>query len=56
MKHTMVIKPAILPDIRHKVEDLLVELGFKVTGSGGLVDMTSCDISFEWEPIPENKD
>ena len=46
----MIIKPAILPETRHKIEDLLIALGFKVTGGGGQVDMSSCDVSFESKP------
>ena len=56
MKHSLVIKPAIPPEIRHKIEDLLTELGCKVSGGGTCVDKSSCDISFDSPDPVENKD
>jgi hypothetical protein len=47
MKHKLEIKPAIAPRVRHKIEDLLGELGYNVYGGGTDTDLSSCDISFE---------
>ena len=55
MKHTMTIKPAILPADRHQIEKFLETLGYKVSGGGGFVN---CDISFEsdLENYPQHKE
>ena len=47
MRHILEIKPAIPPEERHKIEDLLKSIGYKVDGGGTHKDMSSCDISFE---------
>ena len=44
---TLEIKPAICPEERHKIEDLLKTLGYKIRGGGTMIDNTLCDISFE---------
>jgi hypothetical protein len=49
MKHTLKIKPAIIPEKRHKIEALLAREGFDVCGGGTDADMSSCDISFSSE-------
>lgn len=49
MKHTLVIKPAILPVERHKIEDILKELGYEIHGGGTDTDLSSCDITFSRE-------
>jgi len=46
-KYFLVIKPAIPPRERHRIEDVLEELDYKVIGSGTAVNMSECDISFE---------
>jgi len=47
MKYTLKIKPAILLEIRHKIQDLLEKEGFQVCGGGTHTDMSACDITFE---------
>ena len=47
MKHIMEIKPALLPEERHLIEQNLKQLGYHVIGGGTDTDMSSCDISFE---------
>jgi hypothetical protein len=42
----MTIIPAIPPRSRHAIENLLEDLGYKVTGGGTHADMSECDISF----------
>jgi len=51
MKHTLIIKPAIPPAERHKIEKLLEKLGYEVFGSGTYTDMSFCDISFSKEVL-----
>lgn len=46
MKHTLKIEPAIVPEIRHKIEDVLRKSGFNVYGGGTHTDMSACDITF----------
>ena len=50
MKHHLTITPAIPPEQRHKIEDLLKELGYEITGGGTHTDMHECDISFNNDP------
>ena len=47
MKYQLKIKPALEPEERHKIEDLLKSLGYDVSGGGQMVDMSECDISFD---------
>ena len=47
MKYIMEIKPALLPEERHLIEQNLKQLGYHVIGGGTDTDMSSCDISFE---------
>ena len=46
MEYKLVIKPAVNPEIRHKIEKLLQKEGFKVHGGGTHSDMSSCDTTF----------
>ena len=46
VRYMMVIKPAILPEERHLIEDALKKLGYKTHGGGTNTDMSGCDISF----------
>ena len=46
MKHILEIKPAIAPEIRHKLENVLKE-HFRIIGGGTYTDHSACDISFE---------
>ena len=46
IKHSLVIKPAITPLVRHKIEALLKNKGYDVSGGGTHTDMSACDISF----------
>ena len=46
-RHSLVIKPAIRPEERHKIEDALKNLGYKISGGGTATNMSECDISFE---------
>ena len=43
----MTIKPALKPEDRHRIQDKLKELGYRVIGGGTCTDMSECDISFE---------
>ena len=45
--YSLVIKPAIRPEERHKIEDSLKTIGYKVLAGGTAIDMSRCDISFE---------
>ena len=47
MKYLLVIKPAIPLKDRHKILDLLKELGYNVYASGQRIDKSECDIQFE---------
>ena len=49
MKYKLEIKPAIMPEERHKIEDVLKKLGYDVSGGGTDTDMSACDISFSKE-------
>lgn len=46
-RYILTIKPALEPKERHKIQDTLTELGYKVSGGGTCTDLTECDISFE---------
>jgi len=48
-KHILEIKPAILPEQRHKIEDVLKKAGYEIHGGGTNTDMSACDISFSKE-------
>ena len=56
MKYKLEIKPAISPEKRHKIEDVLRAMGYVIIGGGTdlgrqpyrrLIDVSVCDISFE---------
>ena len=47
------IEPAIDVSHRHKLGDFLKKLGYRITGSGQMVDDSSCDISFYIEEEAE---
>ena len=47
MKYTLTISPAISPDERHKVENVLTDMGYSVWAGGTHTDMSACDIAFE---------
>ena len=47
MKHILEIKPAISPEHRHRIEKLLMNLGYEWHGGGTRMDKSSCDISFD---------
>ena len=49
MKYKLEIKPAIMPDERHKIEKVLEGLGYNVWAGGTDTDMSCCDIAFEDE-------
>lgn len=44
--HKLTIEPGIEPKHRHKIEDLLEELGYDVYGGGQDTNKSSCDITF----------
>lgn len=46
-KYSLVVKPAISPEERHKIEDTLKALGYKVWAGGTATNMSECDVSFE---------
>jgi hypothetical protein len=45
--YILTIKPAIKPSERHKIEDALKKLKYKVIGGGTNTDMSECEISFQ---------
>ena len=47
-RYSLTIRPAIVPEKRHQIEDALTALGYQVTGGGTRGDMSQCDISF-WD-------
>jgi len=47
IKYKLVITPAIPPMDRHRLEDVIEELGYKTTGGGTWTDLSKCDITFE---------
>ncbi len=47
MKHKLEIKPAIPPEVRHEIEDVLKVNGYNVWGGGGHTDGSACDITFD---------
>ncbi len=47
MKFKLEIKPAIPPEERHKIQDVLEAMGYDVWAGGTNTDMSACDISFE---------
>jgi len=42
----MEIRPAMLPEKRHKIQDLLKSAGYRIHGGGTMMDRSLCDISF----------
>lgn len=44
--YKLTIKPALKPKERHKIEEALEKLGYKVHGGGTDIDMSQCDVSF----------
>lgn len=47
MRYIMEIKPALVPEERHQIQDCLELLGYRVSGGGTTADMSCCDISFD---------
>ncbi len=47
MKFNLEIKPAIPPEERHKIEDVLKDMGYDVISGGTHTDQSACDISFK---------
>ena len=48
-EYKLEIKPALEPEERHKIEDVLKKMGYDVWAGGTCTDMSSCDISFRAE-------
>ena len=46
-KFKVIITPAMLPTERHKIEDAVKKMGYKVNGGGTDTDMSKCDFDFE---------
>ena len=46
MRYKLTITPALLPSHRHKIEALLMGMGYSVSGGGTKTDLSACDISF----------
>jgi hypothetical protein len=42
-RYKVIIRPAVLPVLRHRIEDAVKRVGFKVTGGGTTMDMSECD-------------
>ena len=49
MNHVLEIKPAIPPEKRHLIEDLLKTQGYHIHGGGTHTDGSACDVSFSDE-------
>jgi hypothetical protein len=49
MSFKLTIKPAIHPEERHKLQDVIKKLGYKIIGGGTHTDFSACDFSFEKE-------
>ncbi len=47
IKYKLIVTPAIVPADRHKLEEALKQLGYKVWAGGTHTDMSECDIAFE---------
>ena len=47
MEYKLEIRPALVPEERHKIQDVLENLGYDVCGGGQNVDGSVCDITFE---------
>ena len=47
MKYKLTITPAIDPEKRHKIEDVLKSMDYCVIGGGTHTDGSECDISFD---------
>ena len=45
--YNLIIKPALLPKERHKIEDAVKKLGYEITGGGTNTDMSQSDFSFK---------
>jgi len=45
-QYKLTIRPAIYPEERHKIEDVLKKMGYHVAGGGTFADGSECDISF----------
>lgn len=45
-EYSLTITPALEPRKRHKIEEALESLGYKVLGGGTCTDMSECDIHF----------
>ena len=56
MDFKLVVKPAIPPEIRHKIEKVLQAEGFNFHGGGTDTDLSSCDITFSGKSPWEKKD
>uniref|UniRef100_A0A6M3LDE6 Uncharacterized protein n=1 Tax=viral metagenome TaxID=1070528 RepID=A0A6M3LDE6_9ZZZZ len=46
MEYKLEIKPAVVPERRHEIEDVLKAMGYDVHGGGTHTDMSACDITF----------
>jgi len=46
-KFQLEIKPAIPPEERHKIQDVLKSMGYDVDGGGTHTDMSACNIFFK---------
>ena len=51
MKYTLKITPAIEPEERHKIQDVLKSLGYDIHGGGTHTDGSECDISFSSKDV-----
>lgn len=49
MKYKLEIKPALEPEERHKIEDVLKKMGYVVWAGGTHTDGSACDIAFNKE-------
>jgi hypothetical protein len=52
----LTIKPALIPEKRHEIEECLEKLGYLINGGGTMLDMSQCDISFSTKLKPKKKE
>lgn len=48
-RYRLKIKPAIVPEERHEIEEALKDMGYIIIGGGTHTDMSACDITFDGE-------
>jgi len=55
MNYILEVKPALMPEERHKLEDFLESEGYDVSGGGTHADLSFCDISFSKQALRKER-